>query len=201
MLAAVAIGSSGVIAPPPPVAGAPAAEVVTYFTVHHAGLEIESVSLSVGMILLILFAATLHARIGAVASLTGLAAAVAIAACTLVEVAVFQTLVYRSNPDPARATLLNDLQDFGFQVTTFPALLLLAASCYAILSSGALPRILGWGAALAAALQAVAWVSFFAPTGPLAAGGIPSIVAFVSLLTWTIACSITMVARPVPEVT
>jgi hypothetical protein len=108
----------------------------------------------------------------------------------------FQALVYRPDPDPARATLLNDLQDFGFQVITFPALLFLATSCYAILSSGALPRILGWAAALAAALQTVAWVSFFAPTGPLAAGGIPSILAFAALLTWTIACSITMVARP-----
>jgi len=190
------MGSSGLIAPPPPVAGAPAAEVVTYFTVHHIGLEIESVSLSVGMSLLIVFAATLHARIGEVASLTALAAAVAVAACTLVEVAAFQALVYRPDPDPARATLLNDLQDFGFQVTTFPALLFLAASSSAILSSRSLPRLLGWAAALAAALQVVAWVSFFAPTGPLAAGGIPSIIAFAALLTWTVACSITMVARP-----
>jgi hypothetical protein len=196
VLAAVAMGSSGLIAPPPPVAGAPAAEVVTYFTVHHGGLEIESVNLSVGMILLILFAATLHARIGVVASLTALAATVAIAASTLVEVAAFQALVYRPDPDPARATLLNDLQDFGFQVTTFPALMFLAASCYAILSSDALPRVLGWAAALAATLQTVAWVSFFAPTGLLAAGGIPSIIAFVALLAWTVACSITMVARP-----
>jgi hypothetical protein len=196
VLAAVAMGSSGLIAPPPPVAGAPAAEVVTYFTVHHVGLEIESVNLSVGMILLILFAATLHARIGVVASLTALAATVAIAASTLVEVAAFQALVYRPDPDPARATLLNDLQDFGFQVTTFPALMFLAASCYAILSSDALPRVLGWAAALAATLQTVAWVSFFAPTGLLAAGGIPSIIAFVALLAWTVACSITMVARP-----
>ena len=199
MLAAVAIGSSGLIAPPPPVAGAPAAEVITYFTAHHGGLEIESVNLSVGMMLLILFAATLHARIGVVASLTALAAAVAIAACTLMEVAAFQALIYRPDPDPARAILLNDLQDFGFQVTTFPALLFLAASCYAILSSGALPRILGWSAALASGLQAVAWVSFFAPTGRLAAGGIPSIIAFVALLSWTVACSITMSARPFDE--
>jgi hypothetical protein len=195
-LAAVAMGSSALIAPPPPVAGAPPAEVVTYFTVHHIGLEIESVSLSVGMILLIVFAATLHARIGEVASLTALAAAVAIASCTLVEVAAFQALVYRPDPDPARATLLNDLQDFGFQVTTFPALLFLAASSYAILSSRVVPRLLGWAAALAAALQVVAWVSFFATTGPLAAGGIPSIIAFAALLTWTVACSIAMVGRP-----
>ena len=195
------MGSSGLNAPPPPVAGAPAAEVVTYFTLHHAGLEIESVNLSVGMILLILFAATLHARIGDLASLTALAAAVAIAACALVEVAAFQALVYRPDPDPARATLLNDLQDFGFQVTTFPTLLFLAASSYAILSSRSLPRLLGWAATLAAALQVVAWVSFFAPTGPLAAGGLPSIIAFAALLTWTVACAITMIARPVAAVT
>ena len=190
------MGSSGLIAPPPPVAGAPAAEVVTYFTAHHVGLEIESVNLSLGMIMLIVFVATLHSRIGIVASLTALAAATTIAACTLVEVAAFQALVYRPDPDSARATLLNDLQDFGFLVTTFPALLFLAASAYAIVSSRALPRILGWAAALAAALQTVAWVSFIAPTGPLAAGGIPSVIAFVALLTWIVASSITMVARP-----
>jgi hypothetical protein len=196
VLAAVAMGSTAVIAPPPPVAGAPAAEIVAYFTLHHVGLEIESVNLSVGMLLLLVFAATLHARLGDTASLTGLAAVVVIAACTLVEVAVFETLVYRPNPDGARATLLNDLQDFGFLVTTFPALLYLAASSYAIITTRTLPRILGLTAAAAAALQVVAWVSFFAPTGPFAAGGRPSIVAFGALLACTVACSVTMVARP-----
>jgi hypothetical protein len=194
-LAVLAMGSTSVIAPPPPVAGAPAAEVVAYFTSHHVGLEIESVNLCVGMILLIVFAATLHARLGDVASLTGLAAVVVIAACTLAEVAAFQALAYRPNPDTVRATLLNDLQDFAFQVTTFPALLFLGASSFAILMTGALPRILGQAGAIAAGLQVVAWVSFFAPSGPLAAGGVPSIIAFAALLLWTAACSVTMVAR------
>ena len=48
VLAAVALGSTGIISPPPPVAGAPAVEVVAYFIAHHVGLEIESVVLSVG---------------------------------------------------------------------------------------------------------------------------------------------------------
>jgi hypothetical protein len=197
LLAVLAMGSTSAIAPPPPVAGAPAAEVVAYFTSHHLSLEIESVNLSLGMLFLLVFAATLHSRLGVNASLTALAAVVVIAACTLVEVSAFQALVYRPNPDAARATLLNDLQDFGFQVTSFPALLFLAASAYAILTTGVLPRILGQAAAVAAVLQAVAWVSFFAPTGPLAAGGIPSIIAFASLLGWTAACSLTMLARGV----
>jgi hypothetical protein len=195
-LAAVAMGSTSQIAPPPPVAGAPASVVVAYFTSHHVGLEIESVVLSAGMILLMVFAATLHARIANTASLAAFAAVAVIAACTLVEVAAFQALAYRPSPDDERATLLNDLQDFGFQVTAFPALLFLAASSYAILATHALPRVLGQAAAVAAVLQVVAWVSFFAPTGPLAAGGVPSIISFAALLAWTAACSITMVARP-----
>lgn len=190
------MGSTSVIAPPPPVAGAPASVVVDYFTTHHVGLEIESVNLSIGMVLLLVFAATLHARLGGVASLTALVAVGVIAACTLVEVAAFQALVYRPSPDAARATLLNDLQDFGFQVTSFPALLFLAASSYAILTTRGLPRILGQAAAIAGAVEVVAWISFFAPTGQLAAGGLPSIVAFGALLAWTVACSITMLVRP-----
>ena len=198
-LAVVAMGSTSQIAPPPPVAGALASDVVEYFTSHRIALEIESVVLSVAMILLMVFAATLHARLGDNASLTAFAAVMVIAACTLVEVAAFETLAYRPSPDAARATLLSDLQDFGFQVTSFPALLFLAASSYAILTSRELPRIVGRAAAVAAALQVVAWVSFFAPSGPLAAGGVPSIISFAALLAWTAACSITMVVRPGPQ--
>jgi hypothetical protein len=189
------MGSTALIAPTPPVAGAPPAEVLAYFTSHHVGLEIESVNLCTGMVLLIVFAAALHAQLGEIASLTAFGAVVVIAACTLIEVAAFQALAYRPNPDAARATLLNDLQDFAFQVTTFPALLFLAGSSYAILATRRLPRILGLAAAIAAALQVVAWVSFVAPSGPLAAGGIPSIIAFAALLAWTVATSLTMVAR------
>jgi hypothetical protein len=196
-LAVLAIGSSAFISPPPPVAGAPAGEIVNYFSAHHVGLEIESVTLSFGIVLLIVFAATLHVRLGDIASLTALAAVAVMAACTLVEVAAFQALVNRPNPDPARAALLNDFQDFGFQVTTFPALLFLASTSYAILTTKALPQFLGVAAAIASALQVVAWVSFFSPSGALAAGGSPSIIAFAALLVWTLACSITMVASPV----
>jgi hypothetical protein len=194
-LAVALMGSTALIAPPPPVAGAPAAEVIAYYTRHHVGLEIESVNLCIGMVLLMVFAATLHAWLGHIASLTALAAASVMAACTLVEVAVFQSLVYRPDPDATRAVLLNDLQDFAFQVTTFPALLFLAASSYAILATNKLPRLVGQAAAVAAALQVVAWVAFFTPTGSLAAGGIPSIVAFAALVLWIFACSVTMLAR------
>jgi hypothetical protein len=195
VLAAALLGSTGVISPPPPVAGAPAGEVVAYFNSHHLGLEIESVVLSVGLLLLLVFAAVLNARIGGAASLLAFAALTVLAACTLVEVAVFQALAYRPNPDPGRAALLSDLQDFTFQVTTFPALLFLAAGSYAIVSTKVLPRWLGQAAAVAAGLQVVAWISFFVTTGPLAAGGIPSIVSFGALLAWIAACSLTMLIR------
>ena len=110
--------------------------------------------------------------------------------------AAFQALAYRENPDPARAALLNDLQSFMFQVTTFPTLLFLGAAAVAILGSGTLPRWLGLAAAVGAGLQAVSWVSFFAPPGVLAAGAYPDIVAFAALLGWLVACSVVMLRRP-----
>ena len=144
-----------------------------------------------------IFAATLHARIRTIPSLTALAAAAVIAACTLVQVAAFQALAYRPNPDPVRAALLNDLQTFAFQVTTVPAMLFLGAAGAAILGSGILPRWLGLAAIAAACLQVVAWVSFYAPPGILAAGAIPDVVAFSALLGWLVASSIVMLSKPV----
>jgi hypothetical protein len=195
ILAAVALASTGLISPPPPVAGSPAGDVVAYYVSHRVGLEIESVADGVGIILLVIFAATFHARVRSGISLTALVAAAIIAASTLVQVAAFHALAFRPNPDPVRAALLNDLQSFTFQVTTFPALLFLGAAGAAILVSGELPRWLGLAATVAAGLQAVSWVSFFAPPGILAAGAVPDIVSFGALLAWLVACSATTLVR------
>ena len=39
------------------------------------------------------------------------------------------------------------------------------------------------------------WVSFFAPSGVLAAGGLPDVVSFAGLLAWLLACSGVMLVR------
>jgi hypothetical protein len=192
LLAALALALTGLISSPPPIAGAPAGEIATYFTRHHIGLQTESIADCVGVMLLVVFAATIHARIRTNPSLTALSAAAIIAACTLVQVAAFQALAYRPNPDPVRAGLLNDFQTFAFQVTTFPTLLFLGSAGVAILQSAALPRWLGVAALVGACLQVVAWISFFAPPGILAAGALPDIVAFTALLAWLIASSLAM---------
>jgi hypothetical protein len=196
LVAAIALALTGLISTPPPIAGAPANEIAVYFARHHLGLETESIADCVGVTLLIIFAATLHSRIGGAASLTAFVAAAIIAACTLVQVAAFQALAFRPNPDPVRAALLNDLQSFTFQVTTFPTLLFLGSAGAAILASSALPRWVGLGAAVAACVQVVAWISFYAPPGLFAAGGIPDVIAFTALLVWLVASSLTMLLRP-----
>ncbi|HLQ16640.1 MAG TPA: hypothetical protein VK256_12405 [Candidatus Eisenbacteria bacterium] len=66
--------------------------------------------------LLVIFAATFHARLRTFPSLTAFGAAAIVAACTLVQVAVFHTLAFRTSPDPTRVVVLNDLQAFVFQV-------------------------------------------------------------------------------------
>ena len=45
---------------------------------------------------------------------------------------------------------------------------------------------------VAAGLQAVSWVSFFAPSGILAAGAAPDIISFGAMLAWLTACSVVM---------
>ena len=130
--------------------------------------------------------------------MTAFVGAAILAACVLVQVAAFHALAFRPNPDPTRAALLNDLQSFTFQVATFPTLLFLGAAAAAIFSTRRLPRWLGLLAAAAAALQVVAWISFFAPSGILAAGGLPDIVSFAALLAWLVACSLVMLARRAP---
>ena len=195
VLAAVAFALTGLISPPPPIAGAPGAEIAAYYDSHHSGLEAESIADGVGAMLLVVFAAGFHSRFRSLPSLTALVAAAILATCTLVQVAAFHALAFRPNPDPMRAALLNDLQSFTFQVTTFPAILFLAAAATAILGSGALPRWLGLAAAAAAGLHAIAWISFFASAGILAAGALPDIVAFASLLAWLGACSLVMLVR------
>jgi hypothetical protein len=195
LMAAVALALTGLISPPPPVAGAPAAEIAAYYARHHVGLEIESIADGIGVTLLVVFAAVFNARIRSMPSLTAFVAAAIIAASTLVQVAAFQAMAFRPNPDLTRAALLNDFQSFAFQVTTFPTLLFLGAAGAAILTSNALPRWLGLAAALAAALQAVAWISFFAPSGILAAGALPDIASFAALLAWLVTCSLVLLVR------
>ena len=196
LLAAVALALTGLISPPPPVAGAPVGDIVTYYSRHRVGLEIESLADGVGIMLLVIFAATLHARVRTGLSMVAYVAAAIVAALTLVQVAAFHALAFRPDPEPVRAALLNDLQSFTFQVTTFPILLFLGAAAAAIIVSAELPRWLGIAALVAAALQVVSWISFFEPPGMLAAGALPDIFAFGSMLAWLVACSITMLAQP-----
>jgi hypothetical protein len=195
LLASLALALTGLISPPPPAAGSAASDIVDYYARHRVGLEIESVADGVGLILLVMFAATFHARIRSGLSVTAFVAAAIIAASTLVQVAAFHALAFRPNPEPVRAALLNDLQSFTFQVTTFPSLLFLGAAGAAILVSAELPRWLGVAALAAAGMQAVSWISFFAPPGILAAGVVPDILAFGALLAWLVGCSVVMLVQ------
>ena len=168
---------------------------MTYYQAHRTGLEIESAVDAVGVMLLVLFAATLHSQLKSAPSLMAFGAACILASCTLNEVAAFQSMAYRPTSDPALAALFSDFQGFAFEVTTFPGLAFLASIGVAIVVSRSVPRWVGLAAFLAAAAQAVAWISLFAPPGPLAAGGVPDIVSFVALLAWLTAGSGALIFR------
>jgi len=87
LLAAAALGATGLISPPPPVAGAAAADVVAYFNNHRVGLQVESLCDGLAALLLLIFAASITARLGGTASLTAFVAVAVLAACVLQFVA------------------------------------------------------------------------------------------------------------------
>src|SRR3981081_4571051 len=89
---------TGLIAPPPPIAGAPVAEIVAYYARHHTGLEIESLADGIGAVLLVIFVATFHARVRTIPSLTAFVATAIVAASMLAEVAAFHALAFRPTP-------------------------------------------------------------------------------------------------------
>jgi len=198
LLAAIAFSLTGLISPPPPVAGAPAADVVAYYGSHHTGLELESLADGIGATLLVVFGATFHSRIRTSASLTAFGAVAIVAACVYVQVAAFQALAFRPNPDPTRAAILNDLQSFTFQVATFPTLLFLGAAATAILTSRSFPRWAGLAAIAAGVVQVTSQIAFFAPSGNLAAGALPDVLSFASMPAWLVVCSLVMLARSAP---
>jgi len=72
---------------PPPVAGAAAADVVAYFNNHRVGLQVESLCDGLAALLLLIFAASITARLGGTASLTAFVAVAVLAACVLQFVA------------------------------------------------------------------------------------------------------------------
>jgi hypothetical protein len=190
VLAVIALSLTGLISPPPPVAGATAATAVAYYTSHRGALEVESLCDSIGLLLLVLYAATLQVRLRSMPSLAAFAAAGLVAACGLIQVAAFLTLASRASTDPAVTVLLSDYQNFLFEVSTVPAMVFLGATGAAVLTSRALPRWIGIAAIVAALLEVVAWISFFTPTGTWAAGGLPDVVSFVALLAWLAASAI-----------
>ena len=114
LAAALALALTGLIVPAPPAAGGAAQDIVTYYQAHRTGLEIESAVDAVGVMLLALFAATLHSQLKSAPSLMAFGAACILASCTLIEVAAFQSMAYRPTSDPALAALFSDFQGFAF---------------------------------------------------------------------------------------
>ena len=53
----MALALTGLISPPPPLAGAPAADIATYYAAHNVALEIEGVADGIGAMFLVIYPA------------------------------------------------------------------------------------------------------------------------------------------------
>jgi hypothetical protein len=124
----VAFALTGLISPPPPIAGAPAADVVPYYANHHTGLELESVEDGIGATLLVLFASTFHSRIRTMPSLTVFVAAAIVAGLRAGAGGGFPRAGLPPKPATGGGGTSQHLRSFTFQVATFPTLLFLGAA-------------------------------------------------------------------------
>jgi hypothetical protein len=79
---------TGLISPPPPLAGVPAADIAAYYTRHQAGLEVESAADGIGAMLLVVFAPSGILAAGGLPDIVSFASLLAwLVACSLVMLA------------------------------------------------------------------------------------------------------------------
>ena len=123
-------------------------------------------------------------------------AALVSAAVGSVDLFVFQGVAVAAAPgNEAVAKALSDLANmgFGFYLVTQCAFGAVAAA--AILATDVLPRWLAYTSLLVAALSLAGSLGTVVTAGPLAAGGIVTLVAFAAMLGWWLALSIVFLAR------
>ena len=194
LLAVLLLGSTALIAPPPPGAGAAPAQITAYYAAYRDGLGLEALLYWVGAILLLVFAARLLQRLGIYPlTLLGFGAAVTGVGLMLAEDVTFQALFY-DRGEPGQEVSLSDLQNLFVSFSFLPYAVFLASMGWALRSSGS-PR-LGVCGLVAAALQLPSLYTVLAAPGPLAAGGVLNVIAFAGLLGWLLLTSISLVVSP-----
>jgi hypothetical protein len=182
----------------------PTSDLTSYFSANRPTALAGTYLLGLGAAALLCFLGALRSRLGRDGPLDGLASvgfAGGVTASAVVVAAaagMVAVLAFRPATTPPVARALYDANGLLVALAGFPAAVLLSASSVAVLSSGGLPRWLGWFGLLAAAAQPVGAASFQRSGWLMPQGDTVALQAEVgTLLLWLLATSILMLlGRP-----
>lgn len=203
-LAAVVLFVLGfLVTPTAPGVDADAQEVFTYFVEDQDPIRLGVLLLALGIGALVWFLGTLrtalaNAELGSerLASIAFGAGVVSIAALTF-ELGTLATAAFR--PEQTTPELTRAIWDLGTMVAGVASVsfaVFFAAIAVATLRTAALPRQLGWLAAVTALATVLGVGRLFTDSGLLADDGLlGSIAGFVLFLAWTAAASATLMGR------
>ena len=188
--------------PPPPPGGAAAAQVASYYLDHRSALLLAG---WVGLLAFPLGFAFftglgLHLRgEGTLSTWLFLIALISIA--VTLSVAAVQGVLALAVPyvatsvRPEELKPIADVSQLGFSAAFAFETAYFLATGFLVLRSRALPAWLGYGAVVVAPIALTASLGVIAGSGPLAAGGPVTLLAFVAGLLWWLLAAVMLVVR------
>jgi hypothetical protein len=186
-----------VTAPPLPTLTAGAAEVGAYYSAHQggflAGNYLGAVALVPGLVLLAFLVQGIRsaeAPGGAVWLLAALASGVGFASALFLLALLQATGVVAPTAEPGTAKALSDVSNIAFGMSLLPLGAMVGSLSWGFLATGVLSRWIGCAGLVVALVNLLASLGTVILTGPMAAGGPATLVAFIALVGWSLWVSI-----------
>ena len=192
-----------VTAPPLPTLEASGADIVTYYSAHQAGFLVGNylgaLAVVPGFLALVYLAIMIRDAEPGRGSLWILAIAAnatALAVAMMIFALLQATAVVAPTAPASTAKAISDAGNMTFAFFFVPNAAAIAALSWGFLSTGTMPAWIGWSGVLVALLQLLASLGTVVITGPLAAGGLVTVLAFGALLGWLLVIAILLIVRP-----
>jgi hypothetical protein len=99
---------------------------------------------------------------------------------------------------PQTAKAFSDASNVAIGLFFLPAGAAIASAAWGFLATGTMVRWVAWLGLAVAAIQLVASLGTVVITGPLAAGGTATLVAFGAFIAWFLLVSLVLLVRPAP---
>jgi hypothetical protein len=193
-------------APLPPSLASSASDIVSYYSAHQGGFlwgnYLGAVAILPAFLLVVYLAIAIRdaepdgAHVWLLIILTNASAlTVAMVLFALLQAAA----VVAPGSPPQTAKAISDSANMVFGFSFLPTGAATAALAWGFLTAPGLSRRIGWTGIGVAALQLIASFGTLTVSGPLAAGGIVTVVALLAFVAWLLWISVTLLVTPGEE--